>query len=118
MTDQGYMNFIDKFRMHEEIEKFEKYQVLKKDLIKVEFSSDEKFMAASIFSDNNKKYRILVKGAFDYFKSQGRFGSYLTNINVNKQESDLLDSFELETSNLDSKGYELFDNYIKKRHNF
>jgi len=113
MTDQGYMNFIDKFRMHEEIEKFEKYQVLKKDLIKVEFSSDEKFMAASIFSDNNKKYRILVKGAFDYFKSQGRFGSYLTNINVNKQESDLLDSFELETSNLDSKGYELFDNYIK-----
>lgn len=112
MTDQGYMNFIDKSNMHEEIVKFETYQNFKKDLIKVEFSSDEKFMAASLLNEKTKTYRILVKGAFDFFKSQGRFGSYLTKINQNKN-IDLIDSFELETTNLDAKGFELFDNYIK-----
>jgi Ca2+ transporting ATPase len=113
MTDQGFMNFIEKFRMQEEIEKFEHYQQFRKDLIKVEFSSDEKFMAASVYSEKTKKYRILVKGAFDYFKSQGRFGSYLTNVNLNKSQGDIIDSFDLESTKMDTKGFELFDNYIK-----
>lgn len=112
MTDQGYMNFIEKFNLHDEITKFETYQCFRKDLIKVEFSSDEKFMAASIYSESKKKYRILVKGAFDYFKSQGRFGSYLTNVIQNKN-ADIIDSFDLEATNIDAKGFDLFDGYIK-----
>lgn len=111
MTDQGYMNFIDKYKY--EISKFENYQAHRKDLIKVDFSSDEKFMASSVYLEKKKQYRILVKGAFDYFRSHGRFGSILSNINYINSNNDLFDMYTLETVPFEHKNLEGFDAYVK-----
>jgi len=111
MTDQGYMNFINKFNYN--ISKFENYQKERKDLIKVDFSSDEKFMAASVYLEKAKKYRILVKGAFDFFRSHKRFGYVLTNITFNNNKDDLWDQYSLETAPFDQKNIEGYEAYIK-----
>ncbi len=111
MTDQGYMNFINKFGY--DITRYENYQKERKDLIKVDFSSDEKFMAQSIYLEKAKKYRILVKGAFDFFRAHQRFGFILSNITYNNSSSDLWDQFSLETVPFDQKNIEYIEAYIK-----
>lgn len=114
MTDQGYMNFINKFNYN--ISKYETYQRDRKDLIKVDFSSDEKFMACSVYLEKSKKYRILVKGAFDYFRSHKRFGYVLNNVTFNNNAGDSNDIWEqyiLETVPFEQKNIEGFEAYIK-----
>lgn len=114
MTDQGYMNFVNKFNYN--ISKFEAYQRDRKDLIKVDFSSDEKFMACSVYLEKSKKYRILVKGAFDYFRSHKRFGYVLSNVTFNnaaRDSNELWEQYTLETAPFDQKNVEGFEAYIK-----
>jgi len=114
MTDQGYMNFINKFNYN--ISKYEAYQKDRKDLIKVDFSSDEKFMASSVYLEKSKKYRILVKGAFDFFRAHKRFGYVLSNVtfkNPVKDCNNFWEQYTLETVPFDQKNVEGLEAYIK-----
>jgi len=126
MTDQGYMNFINKFNYN--ITKYENYQRERKDLIKIDFSSDDKFMASSVFLENSQNYRILVKGAYDSFRRHKRFGYILSKIkniklyknsknskkNLKKENyTNLYEEYDLEIVPFEQKTIEGFEAYLK-----
>ena len=110
MTDQGYANYINKHKY--DVKYIEDYQKNRKDLIKVEFSSDEKFMGSILYLNKNNRYRILVKGAFDYFRKKNKFSHILKSIKFNNSP-DLLESFDLEVMPFESNSLIQVESYIK-----
>ena len=111
MTDDGYGNFLNKNKY--DISRIEAYQANRKDLIKVDFSSDEKFMGSTLYLEKTNKYRILVKGAFDFFRSKNRFGSILKDMKFNSNIYDILEAYSLETMPFETSNLSQVESYIK-----
>jgi len=120
MTDQGYINFVNRTQCN--LSQFEMINSeTKEDLIKMDFNSNEKFMASTVYLENRKCYRILVKGAYDFFKQQNRFSHLVSNYtyiknnqnNINYMSIDNLISNNeiISFDQINLKKENLFENY-------